>query len=453
MTELGEMMSRRQFLLKLVTDKYLIGAVTEIKFDSGIELYEFRGSAESLVPASGTPHWGGGSIFPAVYVRQGGAGETKKVDITVKWTQEKCDGKAKLEGKSQDGSIVIEGDFSISGDRGEATVSCEFTKKPAVVKNLGSGVDMTWTITAAGETVPAIGGSPLRLFFVDAKPKPVGWGYPKHYLQVVDWATDWADGKSGEGAVRAALWDKFSDGQGARLSHATGYSYWQTSQPVQSLDVLLRPPWVASRLGWSCRAIAHLFMECLAVNGIKCVEVIPNTPSTAGMFLVQNWDHAVTPTPNWYNRPTLYYGGTWVQDPRPPLNRAVRGTLTQPVPPSPPPAPGTTPPPPPPAVPLVIDFHKRSGVPAQGQNQAPLGFSNHWIVETAGKLYDSSYGAIHANNIVTYSQGALAGWLLTVLSDQYRTGFWFWARTHPARAWVCQTLPHHTLVRQNGSRN
>jgi len=462
MTEVGESVALRAFLEDLFSDKYLVTGVVEITFKSGIEIYDFEAAAEKLIPAAGTPHWGAANIFPAVYAREGGSGETKDVDVKVLWAQKGYDGSAKLKGKSTDGTIVIEGDLNVSGENGNAVVNCKFTKKPAVVKNFGTGVDLTWEITAAGTTFPMFGGSPVKLFFVDAKPKPVSgayWSYKKHYLQVIDWATEWADGKSAEAAVRAALWDQFSDGTGARVSHATGWAYWKTGTPVQGLDVLLRPPRIASAMGWSCRAIAHLFMECLAVHGISCVEVIPETAPGTYMFLVQNWTVATSPTPNWYTDPTLYYGGTWVPDPSPPLNRAVTGTLTQPVPPAPPapaPAPGAPPappPPPPPAVPLVIDCQKQSGVPAQGQSQAPLGFSNHWIVETAGSLYDSSYGAIHANSIFAYGNGAVAGWLVGTAADQYQTGFWLWAKMNPARAWQCRGLALYTLQRSNGASN
>lgn len=459
MTEVGESVALRAALEDLFKDKYLVTGVLEITFKSGIEIYDFEAAAEKLIPAAGTPHWGAANIFPAVYARQGGAGETKDVDVKVLWAQKGYDGSAKIKGKSTDGAIEIEGSFSVSGENGNAVVACQFTKKPAVVRNFGAGVDLTWEITAGGATFPMFGGTPVKLYFVDAKPRPVGWGYKKHYLQVIEWATEWADGKTGEGPVRAALWDQFSDGTGARVSHATGFSYWKTNRPIQALDDLLRPPRQAVALGWSCKAIAEVFMECLALNGISCVEVIPHSPPTAQAFLVKNWDHTASPTPNWYTNPTVYYGGTWEQIPYAPLNRSVTGTLTQERPPPPPPpapapgAPAPPPPPPPPAVPLVVDYFKRSGVPAQGQSEAPLAFNNHWIVETGGRLYDSSYGATHANSIASYAAGAVAGWRVGARADRYRTGFWFWAQTHPADAWECQVLALHTLQRFDRHRN
>lgn len=424
MTQVGEGIYAA--IIKAVSSKYLFAGVEDVRFESGIDTYEIdSGGAEQKIPSSGI-HWGSTRTFSGVYVRQGGTGETKDLKVKVKWDQDGYDGSAKLKGKSQDGKIEIEGDFTISGNIGDVLVSCEMTTKPGVVANYGAGVVFTWEVSAAGDTEVAAGGSPLKLFFVDKKPEPIGWAYQKHYVQIVDWATKWAAGKTGEVAVRDAIWDKFSTGSAAQVPHVTGYSYWRTGNPVQNLVELLHPAKPANARGWSCRAIAHLFMECLAVNGIKCVEVIPNTPPRTMMFLVQNWNRSSAPTPNWHSYPDLYYGGSWISDSAPPLNKLSPTTLNKE-----PPATGA----------ITIDIRKQSGVPAQGQTKAPLGFSNHWIVETGGQLYDSSYGAIHVNNIVSYSGGALAGWLVGAEPDG------------PARAWLCHELSQHTLLRVDGAKN
>src|SRR5579884_258424 len=440
-------------LIKAVKSKYLFAAIEQVTFESGINIFDVEaGGTETALPPSGTPHWGGAKVYPAVYAREGGASETKDLKVKVKWNQKGCDGSGKLKGASEDGKIVIEGDFNVSGDRGDATASCKFTKKPDVVANYGKGVKIKWTVEAGGEKADAAGGSPLKLFFVDGKPRPIGWSYKKHYLKVIDWATAWAEGKSGSSAVFNALWDKFSDGSGARVSHVTGFSYWKTNEPVQDLKTLITPDGPVMKKGWSCRAIAHLFMECMALHGMKCLEVIPETPGGTYLFLVQNWDIKPSPIPNWEQWPDVYYAGSWVKSDKPPLNTAIGTSLKKKVLASGPVAPDGTPATASTQDLLEIDLKKKSGVPAQGQPKAPLGFSNHWIVFAGGSLYDTSYGAKHANDIIKYGQGAVAGWLVGTMEDEYRGGF-LWLTKKKARAWQCRALAKYNLVRNHGHQN
>lgn len=461
MAEVGEGIAA--IIVTFFKPKYIFAAIKEIKFESGIEVYEVdkNGSDDKLPPGS-NPHWGAGKVYPAVYVREGGAGETKELKVKVKWNQKNCDGSAKLKAKSSDGKIIIEGDFSVSGERGDKTIPCKFTKKPNVVKNYGRGIDLEWEVTASGETATAIGGSPLRLFFLDAKPKkfggdwtdpqPSGFGYKNHYLKVIDWATKWAEGKQGQASVLAALWDKFSDGSGARVPHITGYSYWKTEKCVQDLKTLITPGGGAGRKGWSCRAIAHTFMECLALHGITCLEVVPRTALGTYMFLVQNWNVRGTPITNWEQLPEDYFGGTWVNSNSPPLSKTTPTSLKKEVFGVGPVLPGN-----PPLViskdePLEIDCEKRPGVPAQGQQAPPLGFSNHWIVEVGGRLYDTSYGVCHANDIDTYRDSAVAVWLVGWKKDTYKGGF-LWLFTKTSKAWRCHAQNKYNLIRQNGTSN
>jgi hypothetical protein len=118
--------------------------------------------------------------------------------------------------------------------------------------------------------------------------------------------------------------------------------------------------------------------------------------------------------------------------------------------------------------PLEIDMKKCSGVPAQGQRRAPLGFRNHWIVEVGGKLYDTSYGGIHANNMTHYARDGLAGWLIGTLADPgvappSAIGAAFaWlvslvsssaAKPTSGDAWCAEAIDSHTLTRNDGSSN
>jgi hypothetical protein len=441
MTQIGEGIFAE--IIKYLSDEYLFTGVLEVTFDSGIQVFDLQAAGvEVEVPAAGTPHWTPGANFPAVYVRAGGTGETKALKVKVGWDQVGYDGSAKLKGESADGRIVIEGDFSISGATGDVVVDCQFTTKPTTVANYGAGAAFTWTVTAKGETFSAPGGNLLRLFFVDAKPKPHSWGYyKKHYLKVIDWATAWAAGAAGEPAVLAAIWSRFSDGTRARVPHATGFAYWKTDNPVQDLKKVIAPDTDAGTRGWSCRAIAHLFMECLAVHGIRCAEVIPETPGGTRAFLVHNWNVAASPVPNWEVAPDLYYAGSWVPSSSPPLNTPTSTSLTkQPIA-----GPSTDP--------LEIDMRKQPGVPAQGQRNAPLMFGNHWIVQVGGHLYDTSYGIRHPNDIVAYATASLGGWLIDVLSDTYTTGFLWWLTTHNSKAFRSRHISNHTLVRGAGASN
>jgi hypothetical protein len=440
MTQIGEGIAPT--IIKLLTDEWLFVGILEVTFNSGIKIFDLQaGGAEPELPAAGTPHWTETANYAAVYVRAGGTGETKELKVKVGWNQKKRDGSAKLKGESGDGSIVIEGDFNVSGERGEAEVSCTFTKKPATVANYGKGIAMSWTVTAGGETATAPGANNLKLFFVDAKPKPLNWSYKRHYLKVIDWATTWAAGKAGETAVLAALWDKFSSGSAARVPHVTGLSYWKTNNPVQDLKKVIAPDTDAGVRGWSCRAIAHLFMECLALHGIRCVEIIPETPGGTYAFLVHNWTVAPSPLPNWEPSPDLYYAGSWIESDYPPLREAVSTSLTKEKNTGP-----TT-------ELLEIDMQKRPGVPAQGQHKAPLMFSNHWIVLVNGQLYDTSYGIRHPDNFVAYAATSLGGWLVGVKADTYTEGFWLWLTTKSSDAYQTRHISKHTLTRNAGASN
>jgi hypothetical protein len=456
--------------------KFFFGGVKKVFFKSGIDIYIVKGNgSEEMVPSSAsTPHWNGWTVYPAVYVRQGGAGETKTLQLEVSWTQKGYDGAAKIKGKSADGKIEIEGSFSVSGLRGSATVDCTMTKKPDTVKNYatslgsggsagaggGGGIEFEWEVEAGGETLSVSGPTSLLLYFIDQKPKPIAWshGYKAHYLRVIHWATLWADGKQGSAQVFPALWDKFSDGTGARVPHATTWAYWKTQNPVQLLNELLRANDPARGRGWSCMAAAHLFMEMLALHGIQSCEVVISTPSGAQAFLVKNWNKRATPIPNWYGQPTYYYGGSWIDQDDPPLKKAVPTSLRQmlpPPPPPPPPSPGSPPPPAPPPPPaLVIDIEKQPGVPAQGQSKAPLAFYNHWIVRANGKLWDTSYGGENPDNTTTYANAGLAGWLIGLAPDTYSESvLWVFSTTKSSEAWVCQELSTHVLQSTNGSSN
>ena len=440
MTQLGESVN-----VALVTpkkEKFVVGAILEIRFESEIKLWELvnkQGTAKEL-PRPGAPHWGRGKrTFPAVYVREGGQGGVDTLKVKVKWAQKECDGKATIEGTYAD--VTITGEFSMNGPTGETIVDCKFTKRPQVVMNYGRGIPIAWQIEAGAETGPLTGGSPLKLYFVEQKPKVIGWEGENEsfYLPIVEWATKWAEGTRGEKQVLDALWDKFSDGKQARVPHMTGFEYWKTTitrtspGPVQNLKELLCPGTDAPTRGWSCRAIAHVFMECLALHGIKCTEVIPQTPGNTIMFLVQNWRADPKPRPNLPEHPDVYYGGSWVDSSAPPHRRSVPTSLRN--------SKGEL---------LVVDMLKMPGVPAQGQRDAPLGFSNHWIVEVSGKLYDTSYGMTHnSTSLDVYRDGALAGWLIA-LEDDVVPGS---SPEESSMAWFCHELKKHSLAGGNARHN
>jgi len=390
-------------------------AITAITFKSGIECYGFkRDKTAEIRPPGSDPHWRSWKVYPAVYVRKGGSGETKACEIDVKWTQQGCDGTADLIGTSDDGKIRIEGKIDIKGERGKATITAELTEKPDKVANYGAGVTFDWTVKAKGKNYAATGGSPLKLFFVDRKPRPIGWSgtnshYKKHYIKVIDWATKWASGKATEKPVFDAIWDEFSTGSGARVPHTTGYAYWKRNTCIQELENLVKPGEKPRFHGWSCRAIAHLFMECLALHGIACQEVIPQVPAgRARVFLVANWERRPATIPNWPSDSSLYYGGSGSPiDTAPTWSFSPTHLKKHPFATAPTVDRGL----------LEIDMKKKPGIPAQGQNNAPPFFGNHWIVLSMGKLYDTSYGLEHPNDKTQYADVSIPGWVVNGLPD------------------------------------
>src|SRR5216684_8457379 len=241
MTQVGEGVSVG--LSKETKAKFILASIVEVWLESGIEIYQVDAAeTATLLPPSGTPHWSRSKgSHPSVYVREGGAGETKKLKVKVSWVQQGCDGSARLEGTSPD--VKIAGDFSVSGPNGAATVDCEFTQRPTLVTNYGRGIQVAWGVTVAGECVAVSGGTPLKLYFVDQKPLLIDWKTKKRkpdgtfeeveenksfYLPIVEWATRWAQATQGSTNVLAALWDRFSDGKAARVPHVTGFEYWKT---------------------------------------------------------------------------------------------------------------------------------------------------------------------------------------------------------------------------------
>jgi hypothetical protein len=299
------------------------------------------------------------------------------------------------------------------------------------VKSYFAGCNVVWELEANGNT-HTLPTTYLKLFFLDARPNPVSFadGYPRHFLGAVRWATEWADGKAGSVEVFRAIWAQF---KGPQVPHATGLAYWKTSWPAQNLSDVLRPGY-ADFYGWSCRGIAHLFMECLALHAIACVEVIPNAPMGLLLFLVKNWRFLDSPVNPYLCG--LHYGGSWVDIAVAPLQRLVESTD---------PRIGT----------FTRDCLKLPGVPAQGQNQAPLGFRNHWIVLAQGQLHDTSYGGEHPNDIDTYARSSIDGWLVRTLNDTYKEVSGAGVKELACKAWL--TVPHegglHRLIRIDGAKN
>ena len=136
----------------------------------------------------------------------------------------------------------------------------------------------------------------------------------------------------------------------------------------------------------------------------------------------------------------MLFRSTWIDSSSPPLNKPVATSLKQD------PGGGT------PGPALKIDMRKRSGVPAQGQPLAPLGFSNHWIVLVGGKLYDTSYGAVHADSMAAYGKASLGGWLVGGIADT-KVASAPWLAKRASMAWQAHAEPKHTLDRAHGASN
>lgn len=440
--------------------KEILVSIEEIYCDPEDTLFDVN---HNQIPAAGVPHWKAGASHPAIYVREGSNGTKDSLRVKIKWVDnEQFTGQATLKGVSDPSlRIELEGTVDISGETGEKVVTCTFKKRPLEVRNLSSGVIMTWSITC--QTTHLTGGDQLKLFFVDAKPKPITWNdpYVNHYLKVVEWATTWAENKKTETPVFDALWSKFSDGTKARNPHVTGLVYWKTDNPAQNLNQVINPTFNAADKGWSCRGIAHTFMACLAVHGIRCREVEPN--GNGGGFLVHNWElRPGGPVPNWYSRPSNYYGGSWLgnwpketQAPVISIYKELEPIRAQ----GPPTAAGAYPTVPNPRQELMeIDFKKKPGAIGQGQDSPPLTFGNHWIVAYQNKFYDTSYGMKHNTTVINdYGKAALAGWLIDRLPHETTVTQRVWLvfkkkKQAKCKAFVCREYSYHSIIAEPRSQ-
>ena len=173
-------------------------------------------------------------------------------------------------------------------------------------------------------------------------------------------------------------------------------------------------------------------MECLALNGIQCEEVVINAPFGTDAFLVHNWEVRPSPLPNRGDLPNQYYAGSWRRIDFPPLSSPAATNFSQTD------AAGASL-----NRRLEIDMRKRPGVPAQGQGSAPLFFNNHWIVRHGGQLYDTSYGGVHPDDLTAYAKASLGGWRVASWTEAGSASPQLGLPS--ADAWFTEHISRHTL--------
>ncbi len=242
-------------------------------------------------PISGQPHYKptAGSrteSWPVAYFR--GPQENLARTVTARFqclSPSGANGSFKVVGKGPGSMVTDSQNVQFTNGIGSAT----FTLKsvPTTVKRLNQA-SLVWTF------LPSVGIKPLTaactsehtFYFVDAAPlTPLGGSIEKLFFELFDWSCRWADGKTGQGPVVAAIWKKFSP---IRIPHDSGFIYWRNSpigvQPAQNMADGIRsvdPGKLNAQFAVSCKVFDRMFTNTLALHGIQSSEVMltPNAAS------------------------------------------------------------------------------------------------------------------------------------------------------------------------------
>jgi hypothetical protein len=160
----------------------LTGKVTEILFESGIDLHEDEKGAP--VPPAGQPHYKRGKsykTYPAVYLRKKAGGQ-KKLKVTLEITDlENVSGSAELWGTGG-GIRVKKTSFSLTkGVIGP--LDTEFEEIPDEAVYFRQGIK--WKVKAGGRTYP-VGSTNVKLFFLYDKPAKPWTGSPPVWQTILE---------------------------------------------------------------------------------------------------------------------------------------------------------------------------------------------------------------------------------------------------------------------------
>ncbi|MCK4983051.1 MAG: hypothetical protein KAS17_09020, partial [Victivallaceae bacterium] len=201
-----------------------------------------------------------------------------------------------------------------------------------------------------------------------------------------------ADGETTAAGVVADIWSEFSD-RDVRSKSNMRFIYWLTSSPAQTLADMLKTTDGDS----SCLAFAQLLEATLEAQGLSA-SVIELTPVDGDVMLVKNWNYGnnINSGPNHTNDSTRSGDDLLVTNPSATFNwtcilpgndltidstrggdDVIKDGIFY----------GTN-------FPYAYSYDVKSGsrIPAQGNNNSPGLFVNHFIIKAYNKFYDPSYG-------------------------------------------------------------
>ena len=308
---------------------------------TGNEMPRHHFDPAAVRPIAGSPHWVNSDTrpvsWPAAYVRGGAAGGPHARSLSVDFTAT-----GNLNGLREIRAVcpgLMTTDIVQVQFVGGVALGVQFQLQnvPATVRCC-SDMTLRWqsrTVGAARFT-PS-GSSRHTLYFLDAAPRAaVGQG-ERHYFEVIDWACRWADGQAGPANVLQQILQRF---QPVAAVHASGLIYWRNHQaavnPAQNVATAIRYQdfGIGERKASSCIVFDRVFMNCLAIHGIRAMEIM------------------LAPSPLPFMRNTTFF--------------------------------------------LAPTRWNAATVAAHGNPGAPDGWQNHWVtaVDIGGgwQLYDPSYG-------------------------------------------------------------
>lgn len=323
--------------------------VTEVKFQSIVNIWYARiPSSGSYIlpatadatpphkhfspvevrPAAGGPHWRQGSAasspefsWPGVYLRRGAAG-APAAQLTASFeTLPPVSVSAKIKAQTSTGIVLAEKTVSFSGGVA-SNVTFDIQNLPATAKKL-DGIEFQWTYQVGSDPEKTANSTKHTLFIVDERPKPANNRYVDQYLwEIFEWSCGWADGVTGHQAVLDAVWGHFNPVQS---SHETGLVYWKNHNigisPAQDLVTAIQSqddPNVLQKSAASCIVFDRVLLNCLAVHGIACAEIMIAPDRTAfsrgGANLSATGWHDTTTNGQGNSSAPPFWNNHWIAD-------------------------------------------------------------------------------------------------------------------------------------------
>jgi len=216
---------------------------------------------------------------PAVYVRDG-TGINQNRDVIVK-IQTKATYSGKIQFKATvtgDNISIVEKVVKITN--GVGTETFQLQNLPTTVKRY-SPVTFKWQYrTSSRRNYGSVFQETKHtLFIVDAQPidSNLSEATPDfHVFEIINWACQWANARSGQQNVLDAIWGKFTPVK--TVDHPTGLKYWgiRTNELPQHLVTAIQSRIAAGakRNSASCIVFDQIFICCLAVHGIRAAEIM-----------------------------------------------------------------------------------------------------------------------------------------------------------------------------------